>query len=119
MSLDLRGMADLRHRLEELGRIGDHIEEKALKAGAEIIRKEISRRAPKNTGRLAEHIIYSEVVKGNIDVGPHKDYFYARFLEYGTKFMSAEPFIEPAYLAVKGEVQRVMANVIRRELQAL
>lgn len=120
MSFEVEGMRQLKERLRRLESIGDRIGEKALIAGAEILQAEMERRSPKRTGALSKHIIISEVVKGNIDVGPEvKDYFYARFLEFGTKFMTAQPFIEPAFLAVKGKVQRAMADVIRKELRSL
>jgi len=119
MSMDVNGMQELMNRLKTMGTIGERIEEKALKAGAEILQREMERRAPRSTfnkRHLAESIILSEVVKGNIDVGPHKDFFYTRFLEYGTVNMDAQPFIEPAFLAVRNRIKQVMADVIRREL---
>lgn len=122
MGLDLSGMPELKNYLKQLDKIGESIAEKALKAGAEILRAEIERRAPRSTfnkKHLADSIIISEVIDGNIDIGPHKDFFYAWFHEFGASTMSANPFVEPAYLAVKDKIQRVMGDVIRKELARL
>ncbi|MDE8676455.1 HK97-gp10 family putative phage morphogenesis protein [Priestia aryabhattai] len=122
MPMQMEGMQELQRKLEQLARLGQRIQEKALKAGAAVLRAEIERRAPKsnyNKEHLIEHIIVSEIVKGVIQIGYEKDFFYAKYLEWGTVNMAAQPFIEPAYLAVKGEVQRVMADTIRNELKRL
>lgn len=34
------------------------------------------------------------------------DGYYAHWVEYGTKFMKAQPFMRPAFMATKGEVMR-------------
>ncbi|MEC0664484.1 HK97 gp10 family phage protein [Priestia flexa] len=120
MSMNMVGMKNLMNELKKLETLGDRIAEKALQAGAKILQREIIKRTPERTGNLAENIIVSKVVQGYIDIGPDfKNAFYARFLEYGTSTMDAQPFIEPAFLAVKDEVQAVMAQVIRQELSKL
>ena len=122
MPMQMEGMQELQRKLEQLAKLGQRIQEKALKAGADILREEIERRAPKSTynkEHLIEHIIVSEIVKGVIQIGYEKDFFYAMYLEWGTVNMAAQPFIEPAYLAVKDEVQHVMADIIRNELKRL
>ena len=111
MSMNTVGMKNLMNELKKLETLGDRIAEKALQAGAKILQREIIKRTPERTGNLAENIIVSKVVQGYA--------FYARFLEYGTSTMDAQPFIEPAFLAVKDEVQAVMAQVIRQELSKL
>ncbi|WEA47285.1 HK97-gp10 family putative phage morphogenesis protein [Priestia aryabhattai] len=122
MGLRMEGMEELQRKLEHLATLGQRIQEKALKEGAAILRAEIERRAPKSTynkEHLVEHIIVSKIVNGVIQIGYDKDFFYAKYLEWGTIHMKAQPFIEPAYLAVKDEIQQVMADVIRNELRRL
>ncbi|MED3888289.1 HK97-gp10 family putative phage morphogenesis protein [Priestia aryabhattai] len=122
MPLQMEGMQELQRKLERLAELGQRIQEKALKAGSEILRAEIERRAPQSTynkEHLADHIIVSEIINGVIQIGYDKDFFYAKYLEWGTIHMKAQPFIEPAYLAVKDEIQRVMADIIRNELKRL
>ncbi|WP_241475258.1 HK97-gp10 family putative phage morphogenesis protein [Priestia flexa] len=120
MSMKFTGLETLQKQLKQLENIGDQIVAKALRAGAEVLRQEIIKRAPRHTGNLIEKIIVSKVVEGHIDIGPEvKGAFYARFLEYGTSKMPAKPFIEPAFLVVKDKIQAVMAEVVQQELKRL
>ncbi|MGE6895766.1 HK97-gp10 family putative phage morphogenesis protein [Priestia flexa] len=123
MSMSFKGMEGLTKQLKELEQLGDRILQKALKAGAEVLREEIKKRAPRsdmNKEHLADNIIISKVIQGHIDIGPDaKKAFYARFVEFGTVNMPAQPFIEPAFLAVKDKIQAVMAEVVQEELKRL
>ncbi|MDC7762475.1 HK97 gp10 family phage protein [Priestia aryabhattai] len=124
MPVKSTGLAEFQAKLRKLASIeqNEAIAEKALRTGAEILRAEIERRAPRSTYKgkhLADHVIISNIVNGKIKVGFHKDFFYARFLEWGTSKMPAQPFIEPAFNAVKGRVINAMVKVYRRELAKL
>ena len=124
MPVKSTGLAELQVKLKKLASIekNEAIAEKALRAGAEILREEIERRAPRSKYKgkhLADHVIVSKIVNGKIKVGFHKDFFYARFLEWGTSKMPAQTFVEPAFNAVKGRVIEAMSKVYRRELAKL
>ena len=123
MGIDLTGMSELLNRLQSIGGNVKAVEERALYAGAMVIRRAISDAAPTGVKRpqtwqfkagkkyaiyhLKDNIVVSKV-KGTgviryIDVGPGKHFFYARFFEFGTVKMDAQPFMEPAFLAKKAE----------------
>ncbi|MEI2341610.1 HK97-gp10 family putative phage morphogenesis protein [Priestia megaterium] len=124
MPVKSTGLAEFQAKLKKLASIekNEAIAEKALRKGAEILRTEIERRAPRSTYKgkhLADHVIISNIVNGKIKVGFHKDFFYARFLEWGTSKMPAHPFIEPAFNAVKDKVIAAMVEVYREELKKL
>lgn len=124
MPVKSTGLAELQVKLKKLASIekNEAIAEKALRAGAEILREEIERRAPRSKYKgkhLADHVIVSKIVNGQIKVGFHKDFFYARFLEWGTSKMPAQTFVEPAFNAVRGRVIEAMSKVYRRELAKL
>ena len=124
MSVKSTGLEEFQAKLKKLSNIekNEAIAEKALRAGAEILREEIERRAPRSTYKgkhLADHVIVSKIVNGKIKVGFHKDFFYARFLEWGTSKMPAQTFVEPAFNAVKDKVTVAMAKVYRQELAKL
>ncbi|MCM3155003.1 HK97 gp10 family phage protein [Priestia megaterium] len=124
MPVTSTGLAEFQAKLRKLASIekNEAIAEKALRAGAEILRAEIERRAPRSKYKgkhLADHVIVSKIVNGKIKVGFHKDFFYARFLEWGTSKMPAQTFVEPAFNAVKGRVIDAMVKVYRRELAKL
>lgn len=99
-------------------------ESKALKAGAEVLQKEIIRRAPRDTGTLSERIIISRVKNKDgmryVEVGPDKSVAWrAKFHEYGTSKMSAKPFMAPAVEAKRGETYVVIAKTLREELSKI
>lgn len=123
MSMHMTGMKELMKHLKTLGEKGERITNEALEVGSKILRDEIEKEvrtkgliSKYNKKHLVDYIIISKIVDGVIDVGPAKDFFYAMFLEFGTKKQPATPFIEPAFLRVKDKVEREMKKVIRREL---
>ncbi|MEJ9314649.1 HK97 gp10 family phage protein [Priestia megaterium] len=124
MPVKSTGLAEFQAKMKKLAIIekNEAIAEKALRRGAEILRAEIERRAPRskyNGKHLADHVIISNIVNGKIKVGFHKDFFYARFLEWGTSKMPAQTFMEPAFNAVKDKIIAAMMEVYRKELQKL
>lgn len=111
------------NHLKMLGAKANEAVEKAVFAGAEIVRDEIEKEAriknlisPYDKKHMVDYIIISKVVDGTIDIGPASTFFYARFLELGTVHQKAQPFIEPAFLRVKSQVEREIQKVIRKEL---
>jgi HK97 gp10 family phage protein len=117
MGLELHGMQELLRQLERMGTEAEQVKKDALLAGAEIIQQAASERAPRDTGKLAENIVISEIKEdGTVDIGPDRDRFYGLFLEFGTSKMAARPFLQPAFEENKEQVQQKMADVIRREL---
>jgi len=138
MSIDLTGMSELINRLQAIGGNVKAVEERALIKGAMVIRQAISDAAPtgvKNTQtwqfkagkkyaiyHLKENIVISKV-KGSgarryIDVGAGKHFFYARFLEFGTVKMAAQPFMEPAFLTKRQEAKDAMKEVIAEAIRS-
>jgi HK97 gp10 family phage protein len=88
----------------------------ALRAGAEVLRKEISNRAPVMAtqetaqghppGFLKDHIgtklkISARNDSGEAQVGPVKKAFWGLFAEFGTKKQPMKPFIRPAFESAK------------------
>jgi HK97 gp10 family phage protein len=117
MSLQLHGMQELLRQLEQVGSEAERVKKDALLAGAEVVQQAASERAPRDTGKLAENIVISDIKEdGTVDIGPDRDRFYGLFLEFGTSNMAARPFLQPAFEENKEQVQQKMADVIRREL---
>lgn len=84
---------------------------KALRAGGNVIKKEVKARAPVGTeppnakfGTLKDNIKTTAIKKtrfaGEVAVHTGKAY-WAMFVEFGTVKMPARPFIGPAFDAVK------------------
>ena len=118
MPIELSGMDQLLSRLERTNI--ETVKEKALKKGAEVIREEMATNAPVLTGNLKENIEVSDMKTKNsteyVEVGPNKDAFYAKFIEFGTIKQKAKPFIEPAFLAKRREVQVKIAEIVGRAI---
>jgi HK97 gp10 family phage protein len=119
VEINLFGIDKLLNRLEKMGEQAESIEENALKEGAEVIRQEVENLAPRsqsNGKHLADNII-TTIKDGQATIGPSAGgFFYGHFLEFGTKKMSARPFMGPAFENKKNEAQKKMAEVIQKEL---
>ncbi|QPA31625.1 HK97-gp10 family putative phage morphogenesis protein [Thermaerobacillus caldiproteolyticus] len=117
MGLELHGMQELLRQLEQVGSEAERVKKDALLAGAEVVQQAASEKAPRDTGKLAENIVISDIKEdGTVDIGPDRDRFYGLFLEFGTSKMAARPFLQPAFEENKEQVQQKMADVIRREM---
>lgn len=73
------------------------------------------RYVPKKTHELKKSIKLQ--VKDNgltVEVGPHKD--YASYVEYGTRFMDAKPYVRPALhnqeLVFKQDMERLFKKLL-------
>ena len=120
--IDLTGMDELLKELYAIGeKVATRAENKALREGAEMLRQEISNRAPRKTGKLAANIVKTGVKIKNgvryIEVGPGKNVFYGLYHELGTTKMPARPFIGPALEEKRSEVFSTMADVLRKEIE--
>lgn len=97
----------------------------ALRIGAQILQKAMIRRAVftkgYSHGELAKNIITAPANLSNgdmyTDVGPSKKITYASAVEFGTSTMQAQPFAEPAFLEVREEVLKAMADRIRMAIE--
>lgn len=109
-------MARIRTRLEgakELDRVLGKLPKqlrgrvltRAVRGGANIVRKEMRGRAPVETGRLRDNIVTrarrDRGASVTVSVGPARRTFYAGFIEFGTRFLPARPFLRPAFETVK------------------
>ena len=120
-NVTLEGMDEILDRLKELGQRAAPAENKAIYAGAEIVRDNASRRAPRSSEakeHLADNIVISEPKQDEngkyVEVGPKAPFFYGKFLEYGTSKMTARPFMGPA----QAESKKQALETIRQTLKA-
>ncbi|MFW6079534.1 MAG: HK97-gp10 family putative phage morphogenesis protein [Gemmatimonadota bacterium] len=93
----------------------------ALAYGAEPVRAEASRLAPRRTGQLAEEIVTVAEVTGrdraSARTGPSREAFHGLFQEIGTAHHAAQPFLRPAFDAMQAEVQRRTAERLGENLE--
>lgn len=87
---------------------------KMVKDAAEPVRARAQTLAPWRTGALAGSIrIVGGISKVAVRAGGAKA-FYARFQEYGTKKMAANPFLRPAVEERGAEVRRIIDQHMRQ-----
>ena len=90
-------------------------------AGAEVVRKDASRRAPRRTGTLARRIIAKITSKSSQNatafIGPDKEVFYGRFVELGTSKTRAQPFLRPAFDENYKEIRKAARDVLTSALK--
>lgn len=126
----------------------------AVKPGAEIIRQAIEEKAPRGEGdkeykgRKIGHLADSIVVEGRVvdddaviySIGPDKDHYYARWVEFGHALIKVtnriknakgrtvkretrkigevppHPFMRPGYDSSKDDAERAVARELKRRL---
>lgn len=139
-NLDFSGLLKISDDLKALSKAENRrVLNKATRAGANIVRDEAKKRAPKKTGKLKKNIVtLSHRSKGNNDAssGVHirgrnprtgnsdtkmkadnpNNSFYWRFLEHGTSKMAARPFIRPAFEARQQQIEKAVVEVANQAI---
>lgn len=122
--IELEGMDELLSKLEAMGNKAGRIEGDALRAAAEPVAAEMQslvRVSAKNDYHIQEDIEISKVKTKDgikyIEVGPgKKTNWRAKFLEFGTKNMTAQPFMAPAFEHKKRDIQEIIKKKLREAL---
>lgn len=113
MARNYSRITGLKEMVQTLEKLGDEIRDRdmnyATRKGAQSLQKLAQARAPRDSGRLADNIVVrkdkdtifdSEYYVGVRTVGKAdnpRNSFYAYFVEYGTEYMPAQPFMRPAW----------------------
>ena len=86
--MKIDGMENLLAEIEKLGQKGSRIENKALKEAGDVVKESIEKEVPVRTGKLKQSITVSRVKTKDgvkrVEVGPDKDGYYGKFVEFGT-----------------------------------
>ena len=90
---------------------------KSTKQAAVLVKQEAIRNCPVDTGYLRSTIFYS--VAGPLDYTVGAKASYAGYVEWGTRFMAAQPYIRPAFIFVTQNIKSAMTNEIINALGAL
>jgi HK97 gp10 family phage protein len=145
--IKLNGFKEISKTLKTLEtKTANKIVRKGVAKMAQIVRKDMRKRAPRKSGKLKKELRYKIVKskKGGFtaSVGAFNDAFYANFIEKGTKRhvikpkgkrrvlsfggrnatevthpgTPAKPFIEPAFKASRDEAIKQAGKLIMREL---
>lgn len=137
-NLDFSGLQEIARDLELLSRAENNkVLRDATRAGAEVIKQEVIKKAPVRTGKLKNNVVVLTQKarrRGDIASGVHirgvnprtgnsdntmkagnkRNAFYWRFVELGTSHMPAHPFVRPAFDTRQEEATQVaMARMNR------
>jgi len=114
IDIDFRRIARLQKALkmvphlvtEELGR--------AVRDLVLLVEAEAKKRCPVDTGKLRASItpVIESWAAGYVGTNTH----YAPHVEYGTRAMDAQPFLEPAFLEGKKQASKVFGAAIARAI---
>lgn len=91
---------------------------KSLKQAAVLVKTEAVRNCPVRTGHLRSTIYYR--VNGNeygFTVGASAK--YGGYVEYGTRYMRAQPYIRPAFIFVMQNIKSATGKEIEKELEKI
>lgn len=120
VKMELEGIENLIDEVEKLGKQGSKIENKALKGAGEVVKDSIVREVPVRTGKLKKSISVSGIKREGgepyVQVGPGKDGWYGKFVEFGTVKMKAKPFMEPGYENSKDAALDTIQEELKRGL---
>lgn len=108
-SVDIKGFAELEAALKALpDRVAKRIAQQSVRKGAVVIQKDAKSRVAVDTGKLRQNIVVRLRRRAGVPVlysiGWTKAAYYGSFLEFGTRFMRARPFLRPAADESFGEV---------------
>lgn len=139
----VQGLASLRRKLTKT--IPDRVRERtraAMEKGADEIVKMAKALVPVDSGALRDSIgwTWGDAPKGSITLGTSKpagdgderitiyagtrnknlgdlDAFYVRFVEFGTRNMTAHPFFFPSYRTLKRRVKSRITREMRKAIR--
>ena len=110
MMLTMTGTNELRKKLQQNSKL-DAVKRVVKMNGAELQAK-AQRNAPVDTGTLKRSI--SLVLRdGVLTAESEATAEYAPYVEWGTRFMNAQPFMRPAYYAQKEQFKRDLNKIVK------
>lgn len=128
MSFEVEGAEEIIRELKRLGDGAQEVIRPATKEGAELVKAEIERRAPEDSGDLKANgfetkagSMTDEAANTVVTLSDRK-YEYAYYQEFGAPdrerggTLPAQPFIRPAFEAKKAEAMRAVEAALKRAL---
>ena len=109
-SIQIKGIDKLQKKLRKNATMADV--KTIVRTNVIEMNRTASRLAPVDTGFLRRSIIF-EVANGGLTATSTVGAEYAPYLEYGTRFMSAQPFMRPAYNQQKAKFKSDMGRLVK------
>lgn len=109
-NLKITGLDQLERKLKKNIKMDDV--KRVVKQNAVEMNSKASKAAPVDTGFLRRSIIFG-LSNGGFSGSSTAGAEYAPYLEYGTRFMNAQPFMGPAYRIQKEIFKRDMDRLVK------
>jgi len=109
-SIQIKGIDNLQKKLRKSATMAD-VKTVVRTNGIEMNRT-ASRLAPVDTGFLRRSIVFA-IADVGLTATSTAGAEYAPYLEYGTRFMSAQPFMRPAYNQQKAKFKSDMGRLVK------
>ena len=108
--MEFRGVAQLQKALQK--NIGLDAVKRVVKQNGAEMQERAQRNAPVDSGTLKRSIgMEMSDVGLTTTVAPTAE--YAPFVEHGTRFMEAQPFMNPAFVAQKSQFKRDLDKLVK------
>lgn len=126
VQVGIEGADEIIKILKDIGIEANAVLEEAAEEGAKIALAEAKRRVPVKTGNLRDNLEITKVKSRTPDklkktvfvkVGFNKKAFYGTFVELGTRFIKAKPFLRPAIDQNRNSIAQVVNNAIDKALR--
>ena len=88
--------------------------EQVVKAYAAKLQQEAMRKAPVDTGNLKRSIMLN-IAEDGMEATVTATAEYAAYVEYGTRFMNAQPYMKPAAEMIRPEFQEAMKHAVKKQ----
>ena len=108
--IKVTGLDKLQKKLKKNADLND-VKRLVKKHGGQLQEKTM-RNAPVDTGFLKQHINL-DITDGGMTAEVEPTAEYAPYVEYGTRFMSAQPYLKPAYNEQKRKFEQDMKKLVR------
>ena len=114
IDIDLRGIANLQQAMKDFPSIVREELGKAVEELALLIEAKAKELCPVDTGLLRSSITPVVESWAAAFVGTNTE--YAPYVEFGTKKMAAQPFLEPAFLEGQKQASKVFGQAVSRAI---
>jgi HK97 gp10 family phage protein len=116
IEITFKGAEETRRFLADAPEALQKAVKKALKQTAVLTKEEAIDNCPVRTGALRKSIYY-KVSDYSYSVGAKAE--YGGYVEFGTRYMEAQPYLRPAFIFVTRTIPSAMGKEIEKEIGRL
>ena len=109
--IEIRSKGNLANRLNKLANLADV--QNAVRLNTTEMHRKTSRRVPVDTGHLRRSLTI-DFSDGGLTGRVSTDVEYAMYVEYGTRFQSAQPFFRPSLYEQRIQFAKDMSRLLKK-----